>query len=92
MIEIDISPSKIDRFGIYAALQVPEIWRFESESVAIEQLAPGGTYVAAAWSRFLHVRPTEVARWVVAEESPRGLAWEQRLGEWVRTDVAPRLG
>jgi Uma2 family endonuclease len=91
VIEIDISPSKIDRPGIYAALQVPEIWRFEGESVAIEQLAPEGKYAAATSSRFLHVRPTEVARWVFAEESPRGLAWEQRLREWVRDEVARRV-
>jgi len=31
-IEVDISPSKIDRPGIYAALQVAEIWRFDGES------------------------------------------------------------
>jgi Uma2 family endonuclease len=51
-VEIDISPSKIDRLGIYAALRVPEIWRFETESVAIEQLTPAGIHVAAASSRF----------------------------------------
>ena len=89
-IEIDISPSKIDRPGIYAALQVPEIWRFANESVAIDQLAPEGTYVAAASSRFLHVRPEEVARWVFVEDSPRGLAWEHRLREWVRVELVPR--
>ncbi len=90
-VEIAVSPSKIDRTGIYAALRVPEIWRFETESVAIEQLTPAGIYVAAASSRFLHVRPNEVARWIYAEESPRGLAWEQRLREWVRNEVALRL-
>jgi Uma2 family endonuclease len=83
-IEIDISPSKIDRPGIYAALQVPELWRFANESVAIEQLMSDGTYRAAASSRLLHVRPDEVAHWVFTEESSRGLAWEQRLREWVR--------
>jgi Uma2 family endonuclease len=90
-IEIDITPSKIDRPGIYAALQVPEIWQFANESVVIETLAPAGTYVAAASSRFLHVRPEEVARWVFVEESPRGLAWEQRLRDWVRNELVSRV-
>jgi Uma2 family endonuclease len=89
-IEIDISPPKIDRSGIYAALQVPEIWRFANEAATIEQLTPEGMYIAAESSRFLRVRPDEVARWVFAEESPRSLAWEQRLREWVRIELVPR--
>ena len=89
-IEIDISPPKIDRPGIYAALQVPELWRFTNEVVTIEQLTPEDTYIATGSSRFLHVQATEVARSVFQEESPRGLAWEQRLREWVQHEVAPR--
>ncbi len=34
-IEIDISRSKIDRPGIYAALKVPELWRFHNERFSI---------------------------------------------------------
>jgi hypothetical protein len=30
-IEIDLSPSRIDRPGIYRALQVPEIWRLRKK-------------------------------------------------------------
>ncbi len=43
-IEVDISPSKIDRPGIYAALQVAEVWRFEGETeqVIIERLGEDG--------------------------------------------------
>jgi Uma2 family endonuclease len=89
-VEIDISPPRIDRPGIYAALQVPEIWRFANDAVVIEQLAPEGTYIAVESSRFLRVRPEEVARWVFAEESPPSLAWEQRLREWVRAELVPR--
>src|SRR5205807_4129523 len=45
-IEIDISPSQIDRPGIYAALRVPEVWRFDGDTLVIEQLGPKGTYTA----------------------------------------------
>ncbi len=44
-IEIDISPSEIDRQAIYQALQVDEIWRFDGESVVIEQLGEQGQYI-----------------------------------------------
>jgi len=89
-IEIDISPSQVDRPGIYAALKVPEVWRFDGESLVIGQLRPDGSYAAAEQSLFLPVRAEEVCRWVVHEDSSDELAWEQRLREWARTELAPR--
>ena len=90
-IEIDISRSKIDRPGIYAALKVPELWRFHKERFSIEQLAAGGTYAPASRSRFLAVRPEDLTRWILKEPSPRGLAWQKRLREWVRQDLGRRV-
>ena len=75
-IEIDISPSQVDRPGIYAALNVAEVWRFDGESVVIEQLRPDGTYAPADTSLFLPVRAEEVCRWVAQEDSSDELAWE----------------
>jgi Uma2 family endonuclease len=89
-IEIDISRSKIDRAGIYAALKVPELWRFHEEQFSIAQLRPGATYAPANRSRFLAVRPDDITRWILEEQSPRGLAWQGRLREWVRADLATR--
>jgi Uma2 family endonuclease len=89
-IEIDISESKIDRPGIYAALQVPEIWRFEDETVWIEQLQGDGTYVSVDSSRFLQVRREEVVRWVIEEDSSNKSDWARRLREWVRAELKPR--
>ena len=31
-LEVDLSPSKIDRPGIYAALRVAEVWRFDGDA------------------------------------------------------------
>ena len=90
-IEIDISRSKIDRPGIDTALKVPEPWRFHKERFSIEQLAAGGTYRPASRSRFLAVRPEDLTRWILEEPSPRGLAWQERLREWVRQDLGRRV-
>jgi Uma2 family endonuclease len=89
-IEVDISPSEVDRPAIYAALKVAEIWRLDGESVVIEQLQKNGTYAAVDSSRFLPVRAEEVYRWVAVEDTTDELAWEQRLREWVRAELAPR--
>jgi Uma2 family endonuclease len=92
-IEVDISPSKIDRPGIYAALRVAEIWRFDgdSEQVIIERLGEDGTYQAVEASAFLPIRAEEVRRWVVEEDSNDESAWARRLRAWVRAELLPRL-
>src|SRR5437763_4459452 len=89
-IEIDISPSQIDRPGIYAALQVTELWRFDDETVVIEQLGPDGSYAAIESSRFVSIRPDEVVRWIVVEDSVDRNAWERRLRAWIRAELAGR--
>ena len=43
-IEVDISPSQVDRPEIYAKLQVTEVWRFDGQSLTIEKLDDHGRY------------------------------------------------
>jgi Uma2 family endonuclease len=91
-IEVDISPSKIDRPGIYAALQVAEIWRFDgaSEEVMIERLGEDGSYQSVEGSAFLPILAKEVRRWVVEEDSSDESAWARRLRGWTRAELVPR--
>ncbi|MFO0889714.1 MAG: Uma2 family endonuclease [Isosphaeraceae bacterium] len=89
-IEVDISPSSVDRPGIYAALRVPEVWRFDGESVTIEQLDPELGYQQAATSRWLFVRGGEVARWLLREDTRDERDWAERLRRWTREDLATR--
>ncbi len=86
-IEVDLSPSKIDRPGIYAALQISELWRLRDKVVSIEHLVSPGAYVAAERSQFLPVRPEDVTRWVFGEYARDPITWKQRMREWVRTDL-----
>lgn len=88
-IEADISPSKVDRPGIYAVQQVAEVWRFEGQSVGVvfERLAGGGTYERIDQSGFIPVRAEEVLRWVIQEDSRDGSQWARRL----RAELVPRI-
>jgi len=85
-IEIDLSPSLVDRPGTYAAMGVAEVWRFDGETLTIERLAPDGRYEEVAASTFLGVRPHEVARWLVAEDTSDEIAWLERLSAWLRNE------
>jgi Uma2 family endonuclease len=92
-IEVDLSPSRIDRPGIYAALRVAEVWRFDGEHqlMIIEQLGDDGSHQPVKGSTFLPVRAEEVARWVLKEDFRDGSLWARRLRAWVRAELAPRL-
>jgi Uma2 family endonuclease len=90
-IEVDLSPSRIDRTGIYAALRVAEVWRFDGEEIVIDRLQGEGVYQSVEASGFLPVHTQEIARWVLKEEFHDGSLWARRLRAWVRAELAPRL-
>ena len=89
-VEVDISAPNIDRAGIYAALDVAEVWRFVGDQVIIEQLGDDRAYHPVEASAFLPIRTDEVRRWVVEEDSRSELDWARRLRAWVRAELVPR--
>jgi Uma2 family endonuclease len=78
-IEVDISRPEVDRPGIYVALRVAEIWRFDDNQIIIERLTPNGTYEVVETSGFLPVRAEEIRRWVIEEDTSDDTAWIRRL-------------
>ena len=83
-IEVDISPSQVDRPEIYAKLQVAEVWRFDGQTLTIEKLGDRGRYLPVEVSQFLKVRADEVTPWLIDEDSSDETAWARRLRAWVR--------
>jgi len=83
-IEVDISHPQVDRPGIYAALRVAEVWRFDGERVVIERLTAEGKYAAVDASGFLPVRAEDVRRWLVDEDLTDDSAWARRLRAEIR--------
>jgi Uma2 family endonuclease len=92
-IEVEISRSALNRMGIYAALGVPEVWRFDGEALRVEQLQADGTYREVAASPGLPFLPTEeVVRWLRLAETMGQTPWLRQFREWVRAELAPRFG
>ena len=90
VIEIDIRASAVDRAEIYANLGVPEVWRFDGETLRIDRLGPEGTYAPAAESLFLPITPAEVAHWVLHVDSADETAWARAFRAWARAELVPR--
>ncbi len=82
-VEIDISPSQVDRPAIYAALRVAEVWRVgRDRKITIEHLQADGSYTTVAASRFLPVTADEIHGWLTAEDVTQGEVWYRRLNQW----------
>lgn len=81
-IEIDISPSLVDRPAIYAALRVAEVWHFDGATVRIDALTDDGRYRSSPRSRFLAVSAVEVRDWLLADDAHDRPAWSRRLRAW----------
>ena len=52
VVEIDTTRNSLTKFPIYAALSVPEIWRYDGQKVHLFELADG-QYIPISESRFL---------------------------------------
>ncbi len=92
VIEVDYTSSSVDKLAIYAALGVPELWRYDEPVLLLYQLQ-GGRYVQCANSpTFAQLPLTEI---------PQFLEDSLRIGEipmlrsfraWVRQQLAPSEG
>jgi Uma2 family endonuclease len=91
-IEVEISRSALDRMDIYAALRVPEVWRYDGEAAHIHVLQDDGTYAEVDTSPSLpFLRPEEIVHWLrQAETIEDHSEWGRRLSEWVRAELALR--
>ena len=58
-IEIEISRSALNRMAIYAKLGIPEIWRFDGESLRIHLLQVDGSYAESQTSRCIPQLPVQ---------------------------------
>ena len=53
VIEIEISRSALNRMGLYAAMGVPEVWRFDGQTLRFCLLATNGRYAESEQSQAL---------------------------------------
>jgi Uma2 family endonuclease len=90
-VEVDVTHSSIDRLGVYAALGVPEVWRYDGSQVVCYGLNPQGAYEPRDHSlAFPALRPADLAPFLVQVFAvPQGEV-VQRFQTWVRTDLYPR--
>ena len=89
VIEIDISSGSLNKFPIFAAVGVPEVWRFDGETVAIFVLE-NGEYGKAEHSLALAPLDSEILTKFLADSvEMKSNAWKRSVREWARAQSKP---
>ena len=90
-VEIDITSSSLNRMGIYAELNVPEVWRYDGKVVTFLILRRDRQYVVSEESvSFPGLRPSDVERLLELGRTMDKLRWSRELRDWVRDELIPR--
>ncbi len=90
VIEVEISRSIIARLPILAALKVPEIWRWDGQTLRVMLLNEAGQYVAAPNSRAMPFVPlAEIARFMKPDPTESETRHLKVFRAWVR-EQAPK--
>ena len=85
VIEIDITSGSLNKLPIYAALGVPEIWRYREGKVDI-LLLKGTSYLDAEFSSTLPlVSAKDVLYFIELSRTERHAVWMKAVHEWITT-------
>jgi Uma2 family endonuclease len=86
-IEVDITSGSLNRFPLFAAVGIPEVWRFDGKRVAIFRLN-SGAYVEAPNSLALPPVTGEILTHFLEESQKlKSTAWLREIREWARSQV-----
>lgn len=87
VIEVDNTNPSLPRFPIFAAVGVPEVWRYDGGRVSILRLA-AGEYVEAEHSPALPPLTSDAAtRFVTDNKRMRRTAWLRGVRAWARAQI-----
>ncbi|MFN6482258.1 MULTISPECIES: Uma2 family endonuclease [unclassified Nostoc] len=86
-IEIDITSSSVNKLGIYSALGVAELWRYDGQNLKFYQLIEG-QYVECKFSiAFPIVSVSEISRFIEQSKSMGEIALLKSFRAWVKDKI-----
>jgi Uma2 family endonuclease len=85
VIEVDITSDSMNKFPIFGAVGVPEVWRFDGRQVSIHLLR-GSRYVDGAKSEALSPLTSDLLTgFLLAGFENEGVNWTLRIREWAQS-------
>jgi Uma2 family endonuclease len=90
-VETEISRSAVGRLRIYAALGVPEVWRWRKKGLSAYSLLENGKYVEREFSLNLPMlRVKDLEPFLEFEAAADESAWQRKFRAWVCERFADR--
>ncbi len=87
-VEVDLTRSPRSRMDIYAALGIPEVWRFDGEALRIHQRSVDGQYTVVDHSpHFPFVIGVDIVRFLEQRTQVGVNELEDSFREWVREQI-----
>jgi Uma2 family endonuclease len=87
-IEIDISRASTARLSIYAALQVPEVWQYDGQTLLMYLLNDAGEYDRVEASQYFpRIPPGEIARFLALRTEMDETSLVRAFRAWVRQQL-----
>lgn len=84
VIEADVTSESLNKFVLFSALGVPEVWRYDDGQVTMYQLEDG-SYVETGQSLAFPLLTSEMATQFLSESlEMKSTAWFRRVREWAR--------
>jgi Uma2 family endonuclease len=91
VVEVDVTSSSVERLPIFAALGIPEVWRFSDQGLEFLHLQGDSTYQAGDRSRaFPDLRAAEAERFLHLGADMDKTAWLRLVRAYVREHLVPR--
>jgi Uma2 family endonuclease len=88
-LEVEITRSALNRMSIYAAMRIPEVWRWDGKKIHIHVLSGDSQYVESAQSRAFPFLPVqELVRFVNMRNQLGTTALVRAFRAWVREQQA----
>jgi Uma2 family endonuclease len=87
-IEIDVTSSSLNRLGIYAALGIPEVWRYDGNSLRVLALQSDGGYTQVSGSMAFPMIPmSELSSRLANRNEKDDLTWALDFRRWIQESI-----
>jgi Uma2 family endonuclease len=88
VLEVEVSRSVLDRMGIYAAMKVPEVWRWDGEQLRFCLLRRRKYVESPVSPSFPMLAASEIVRFARLHQSIGKIALLRTFRQWVREQQA----
>jgi Uma2 family endonuclease len=84
VIEVDITSSSLDRLAIYAALGIPEVWRYDGKDLTIYRLWAGDYRRQGASQVLPLLQRDDILRFMQTSQTMGETSWVREFRQWVK--------